>query len=113
MASDLTQAKENLEKLLDDVRAEDQRMLEEREALAEVARLEKVRELGQAGLKDYKAKLSNHDWFFEYSDDFRVYDKGWQERKAIERLQQILDPEYNIWNEFAPEHFNRPKGGEN
>ena len=51
--------------------------------------------------------LRQHDWYYDYSDASRVWNKGHDERKAMNRLQEKHDPEYKIWNEYAPPMWQR------
>jgi hypothetical protein len=60
-------------------------------------------------IADYRHKLRNHDWSFEHSDDQNVWQKGWNERKELERLRARLDPDSAIWNSLAPDDYK--KGG--
>ncbi len=43
--------------------------------------------------KDFIDLLKKHDWYYQYSDDSRVYNKGKKERDYIERIVQI-HPEF-------------------
>lgn len=50
----------------------------------------------------YKRMLEEHDWDFEASDDGRAWRLG---RLALEQLQFLrreLDPDWAIWNAYAP-----------
>jgi hypothetical protein len=51
--------------------------------------------------------LRQHDWYYDYSDDDRVWNKGYDERKAMNRLQEKHDPDNKIWNEYAPPMWQR------
>lgn len=57
-------------------------------------------------MEEYIQKLLSHDWFYEYSDDHKVWKKGVNQRGEILDLQQELDASYEIWNKYAPEHFH-------
>jgi hypothetical protein len=39
----------------------------------------------QQQIEDYFQLLERHDWFYAYSDDHRVWLKGEEERKELER----------------------------
>jgi hypothetical protein len=61
-------------------------------------------------LKEYYTKLGKyirllewHDWDYEYSDDFRVWQRGVDTRNEIQRLQQEIDVSKHIYNAFAPQ----------
>ena len=48
----------------------------------------KIREIDR--LPELKRLLAEHDWYFEYSDDFRVWRVGSDQRKAIKALAKEL-----------------------
>jgi hypothetical protein len=58
-------------------------------------------------LEDYIKKLKAHDWYYEMSDDGRVYQKGKAERFAIESQRGTLDPQYEVWNQHCPPDYRR------
>ena len=58
-------------------------------------------------MEEYTRRLQKHDWTYEYSDDFRVFSAGSEQRKVLYRMQQDLDPNYEVWNKHAPEMFRR------
>ena len=59
---------------------------------------------GKELLKEqYIKELRLHDWYYNYSDDHRVWVKGKDQRVTIDNLQKQVDPDYHIWNEFAPD----------
>lgn len=58
-------------------------------------------------IDDYKSLLARHDWFYDYSDDHGVWQQGSRERSTLYKYQEALDPDYKIWNEYAPEMFQR------
>ena len=45
------------------------------------------------GLPELKRLLAEHDWYFEYSDDFRIWRVGSDQRKAIKALATELGME--------------------
>lgn len=59
-------------------------------------------------LENFEALLKNHDWYFEYSDDHRVWQAGrvergqiFQARKAL--IEQGLDKEVEeLYNKYSP-----------
>ena len=58
-------------------------------------------------MEDYIYKLRTHDWFYEYSDDHSVWRRGSDERDVIRKLQEEIDGDYKVWNEYAPDMFKR------
>jgi hypothetical protein len=63
-----------------------------------------------AAIADYRHKLKEHDWSFEYSDDQGVWRQGRKELGELQQLQRQLDPDYAIWNSIAPEGYRVSKG---
>ncbi|MEY4441047.1 MAG: hypothetical protein RL442_47 [Pseudomonadota bacterium] len=55
-----------------------------------------------SALDKYKAALKAHDWFYMYADDYRSFDKGKDEWAAISAMQKSIDPDFIIFNEYAP-----------
>lgn len=56
---------------------------------------------------NYCKALYEHDWTFEYSDDQRVWQRGRAQRQELQLLQPHIDPDFAIWNKFAPSDFQR------
>lgn len=56
-------------------------------------------------LDEYISKLKSHDWFYEFSDDHSVWQRGKAERHDINVLQKELDPDNEVWNQHCPEYF--------
>ena len=55
----------------------------------------------------YENKLRSHDWFYDYSDDHRVWQQGRDAYQELIRFQQEFDKDYAVWNLYAPEEFKR------
>lgn len=53
----------------------------------------------------YVAALKAHDWFHSWQRDYLIRRKGRESRKALEQMQQRLDPGCEAWNGIAPEVF--------
>ena len=53
-------------------------------------------------LESYRLALGAHDWFYEYSDDHRVWKQGRDSEIELRRLAARLDPDLVIWSEYAP-----------
>lgn len=56
-------------------------------------------------LSDYEKLLAKHDWFYQYSDDSRVYRAGRTAFETLCRQQGILDLDASIWNKYCPMDF--------
>lgn len=55
----------------------------------------------------YRKLLGSHDWYYNYSDDYSVWAKGKASYAEIWDLQPNIDPDFKIWNEYAPQDFKR------
>jgi len=55
----------------------------------------------------YQQRLAAHDWAFEYSDDYSVWQHGRAQLRELQHLQEQLDPDFIIWNRFAPSDYQR------
>lgn len=58
----------------------------------------------------YRAALAAHDWFHGYSDDHAAYGRGRESLTRLSALQCALDPDYALWNQFAPAEFKLGSG---
>ena len=72
---------------------------------AEADRQAKAKELGPQAMDDYITKLKRHDWSYDYSDDHRVWQRGVDERNAIRNLQKVIDPDFEVYNKYAPDGY--------
>jgi hypothetical protein len=52
--------------------------------------------------EQYIEWLASHDWDYEHSDDQTAWRKGYQQRVQLMVLQPLLDPNYVVWNMYAP-----------
>lgn len=50
----------------------------------------------------YRQLLAQHDWYYQYADDFSVWSAGKAHLERIRELQKHIDPDYKIWNSIAP-----------
>jgi hypothetical protein len=57
--------------------------------------------------KQYRSLLKNHDWYSEYSDDHRVWQKASEEYTKIICMAQQIDSDYKIFNEYAPDEYKK------
>lgn len=48
----------------------------------------------------YRKALAEHDWNYDYSDDYSVWKKGSEHKKALLAMQVVLDPDRVIWNQY-------------
>ena len=60
-------------------------------------------------LQTLEKLLQNHDWFYQYSDDFSVYERGDRESNAINEVIKVLEntgfgKEANVlYDKYLPE----------
>jgi hypothetical protein len=52
--------------------------------------------------EEYERKLKWHDWQYEYSDDHAVWRRGTIAQRELEEAARTLDPDYALWNLYAP-----------
>lgn len=60
-------------------------------------------------LKDFYRMLGYHDWYYEYSDDHRVWTKGRDAKDTLERIAKESPEHKKLYEEFAKYIFS---GGE-
>lgn len=54
-------------------------------------------------LDEYIQALKKHDWYFEWSDDHRMWQAGNAQLKALREAQRQLDPLGTVWNANCPQ----------
>lgn len=57
--------------------------------------------------EEYRRRLDAHDWFGNYADEQKVWMAWREERIALEDAARILDRNFTIWNQYAPEQFKK------
>ena len=57
--------------------------------------------------QQYRKLLKHHDWFSEYSDDHKVWEKASVEYTQIICMAQQIDSDYKIFNEYAPDEYKK------
>ena len=53
--------------------------------------------------EEYESLLKAHDWYYAYSDDHSVWDKGFRQFYKLVELQRYYDESAIIWNQYAPD----------
>lgn len=53
-------------------------------------------------LDDYRAALTKHDWFYEFSDDHATWGNGRNQEARLRLMAKTLDPDLTIWKQYAP-----------
>lgn len=64
-------------------------------------------------LTEFTNDLKSHDWFYDYSDDHSVWNRGRNERKQLQNVANTLvntkqasaDEVAKLWNTYAPDRF--------
>ena len=51
----------------------------------------------------YIKLLEQHDWSHSFSDDYSRVTRGERQLAALRTAQRALDPQFVVWNRFAPE----------
>ena len=51
--------------------------------------------------KEYIERLKAMDWFFDYSDDYRVWEKYAKEIVDLSTYALEHDAEYKLWNKYC------------
>jgi len=52
-------------------------------------------------LNTYLKKLKNMDWFYDYSDDFKVWNQGSRDFIELIELAKDLDKNFIHWNNYC------------
>jgi len=57
--------------------------------------------------KEYEQRLKKHDWYYEYSDDFRVWEAGSRSYDELERMRKKLmkidsKRATELWDKYSP-----------
>ena len=53
-------------------------------------------------MEEYVKLLKGHDWYYDYSDDHRVWTKGADAHKKLRDMADKLDPEHKVWDKYSP-----------
>ena len=62
-------------------------------------------------LKTLEELLQNHDWFYQYSEDFSVYERGRRESDTINTVIKALedaglgDEANNLYEKYLPKQL--------
>lgn len=56
-------------------------------------------------LQTYRQMLAGHDWYYMFSDDPTVYRQGALVRTQLSHLRTELDPDAEVWNQYAKPEF--------
>jgi hypothetical protein len=53
-------------------------------------------------IKDFKKMLDEFDWYYRQSDDNRVYDRGYNQERAIKEAMKDNEKLTKLYNEAKP-----------
>ena len=53
-------------------------------------------------IEEYTELLKKHDWYYDYSDDHSVYERGYRQRNKLHQLAEEIDRDYELYNQYAP-----------
>lgn len=67
----------------------------------------------ETDMEKYIHHLKYHDWWFEWSDDHRVWLAGKDSLSSLLEKAAKLDPDWKIWNEHAPKECSHVRPAEN
>lgn len=56
-------------------------------------------------LKDFQSMLDNHDWYYGYSDDHRVWRAGEAESKRIQAVSKESEAHAKLYQEYCDNKF--------
>jgi hypothetical protein len=60
-------------------------------------------------IEDFKKLLANHDWYYHFSDDHGVWQRGEREVAEIKfALKDASDEMKKMYNEYHARYFNTP-----
>lgn len=62
-------------------------------------------------LNEYYDELEQHDWFFEYSDDNRVWRAGVNNRNKLIEMSKESEEHKTLYDGFYRFHFSGPSFG--
>lgn len=65
-------------------------------------------ETAKSDIEKYVHQLECFDWWFNYSDDHKVWRAGEAAAQRLQGERKRLDPDFAIWNKHAPEEFRVP-----
>lgn len=65
-------------------------------------------------LAEYFEKLETHDWYYEFSDDGRIFDRGHSNQLALEAISKTSEKHKKMFDDFSAYHssgdaFGTPK----
>ena len=103
--NDLGAMNDKMRDMLSKVKADDEAHAQAVADKKEKDRQARAAAMGEKGMQSYIQKLKGHDWSHEMSDDHSAWQAGHAEKNEIRRLQQILDPDFDIYNKYAPEGY--------
>lgn len=62
-------------------------------------------------LTDYWNRLNGHDWYYDFSDDHRVWKEGHAVQKELEGIARQSPDHKALYEGFGSHHFSGPSWG--
>jgi hypothetical protein len=64
-------------------------------------------------LREYYKQLEQHDWYYEWSDDFRVWQRGRDDKTRLEEISKLSSKHESLFIEYTRHKFSgKPWGTE-
>lgn len=63
-----------------------------------------TKELEIPTLEDYENSLKYHDWYYEYSDCYSVYDRGSTERWRLRNISEATPEHKALYEKYKAAH---------
>ena len=83
--------------------ASEPRKFWESEPVKKVEEVVEVNEVNEVtiDLPEYEEKLKNHDWFYSFSDDLRVFQAGKDWEEELRKLSNSSMAHKNLWDSYV------------
>ena len=52
--------------------------------------------------ESYVERLKKHNFYFRQRDDPRYWDGDRQREREIETMQPVVDPDFEVYNQYSP-----------
>lgn len=58
-------------------------------------------------LHEYYKRLKFHDWFYTYSDDHSVWERGDRAQREVERTAKLSPEHQKLYDDFRAHYFHK------
>ncbi len=62
-------------------------------------------------LREFYELLEKHDWYYMYSDEYRVWKKGEEEASTIQQIVKQSEEHRKLLEEYSKHMFSGPQWG--